>query len=74
LDCRLQRTSTNDYYFCIPQTYVLKDRTPSAAAPRNPRAGESEKYVLLDPGVRIFQIIYDPPRSRAVEVAPLPHL
>lgn len=61
MDCRLQRTSNNDFYLCVPTGYTV---------PNGEKEVETQdlRVASLDPGVRTFQTIYDPSRRRCIEV------
>jgi putative transposase len=50
-DCRLQRTSTGDYYLCVPTDQPRPTSCDNQAA---------ERVVAIDPGVRTFATCYDP--------------
>jgi len=70
MDCRLQRMSTNEYYLCVPQSYEHPNNRLNGVASLDNQEAVNMKVCSLDPGVRTFQTIYDPSRSRVVEVGP----
>ena len=65
MDCRLQRTCTNDYFLCIPQTFE-----PAAVEAENqgPTPDRSLRVCALDPGVRTFQTVFDANEGCALQV------
>ena len=64
MDCRLQRTWTNDYYLCIPMPYGEE-----LSVENQDQKNKGELRVCsLDPGVRTFQTIYDATNGEALQV------
>jgi len=57
MDCKLQRTSTNDYFLCIPHGYVVENQDH-----------KNLRVCSLDPGVRTFQTIFDVNEGAALQV------
>ncbi len=65
MDCRLQRLWTNEYYLCIPQSWDL-EQLPADKSSDEASAGI--RVCALDPGVRVFQTVYDVNQRCALQV------
>lgn len=65
-DCRLQRTTLNAYYLCVPIEY----KKPAVSMIETQDPQPALRICSIDPGVRTFQTIYDVSGSRVIHVAP----
>ena len=64
MDCRLQRTWTNDFFLCIPHAFEVERQDLD----KSQEEGKSLRVCALDPGVRTFQTIFDASEGAVLEI------
>ena len=65
VDCRVMRTSTNDYYICIPTSY---NKPMERGFENQDSSLQGLRICSLDPGVRTFQTVFDASSSKVIHV------